>query len=144
MPHLRFGWTLTELLLALCVLAVLGSLAAPSWRLAIERVRLVTQSNALLAGLHQARTQALLRNEPWALCLSADGRRCVESRAGTAQAWLIVPARLNALGPSVDRLSPGLVTAVGARLPPSLRVHGTRTRIVFWPVSRSGTTATLT
>ncbi len=60
------GVTLVELMLTLAVMAILVSLAAPSFNETIARSRLGTQSNELVAALNLARSEAIRRGrESW-------------------------------------------------------------------------------
>lgn len=77
------GFTLMELMVTVAVLAILASLAAPSFTAVINNNRLATQANDLVASLQLARMEAVRRNESVAVCRSADGATC----AGTAGAW---------------------------------------------------------
>lgn len=144
--RLTLGLSWVELLAVLAVAAVLAALAAPSFARLRGQAASLAASNALMGGLHLARSQALLRSTPAVLCLSADGRRCLSDARGLqARGWLVFVDRSRrraASGP--PQLDPGdlLVNRYAAAAP--LQLHGTRPAVTYWPVSRAGTTATFT
>ncbi|MGS1078356.1 GspH/FimT family pseudopilin [Pseudoxanthomonas beigongshangi] len=70
------GFTLIELLIALAVLAVALTLAAPSFQDLIARNRVTAAANELVASLQIARTEAIRRNKRVVLCPSTNGTSC--------------------------------------------------------------------
>jgi len=63
-PHAARGVTLLELLVALGILAVLGTLALPSMHARLARERLAGAAEALAADLAEARFEAARRGAP--------------------------------------------------------------------------------
>jgi type IV fimbrial biogenesis protein FimT len=59
----RLGFTLIELLITIVVLAVLLTLAAPSFRDVIQNNRVTAQANELVSALHLARAEAVKRGQ---------------------------------------------------------------------------------
>ncbi len=77
------GFTLMELMVTVAIVAILATLAAPSFTEGIHNTRLATQANDRVASLQLARMEAVRRNESVALCRSTDGATC----AGTTGSW---------------------------------------------------------
>jgi type IV fimbrial biogenesis protein FimT len=82
------GFTLIELLTAMAVMAILAALATPSMARLVDSVRLTSASNGFLAAMYHARSEAIKRNGPVALCKSANGLGCAVS-GGWEQGWIV-------------------------------------------------------
>lgn len=87
-PTRQSGATLTEALVGLGIAAGALGLAAPSLQGTIDSVRLSSASNAVLADLYLARSEALRRNRRVALCKSPDGLHCSQ-QGGWEQGWIL-------------------------------------------------------
>lgn len=70
------GLTLIELLITFAVLAILASIALPSFASLLARNRVAATGNELLATLHFARAESIRSNQPVQLCASVDGSLC--------------------------------------------------------------------
>lgn len=64
------GFTLVEFIIALAILAITLSLAAPAFRTAIRDGRMTTQVNTFIGLLNMARSEAVRRGVPVTLCRS--------------------------------------------------------------------------
>ncbi|MGK9065742.1 GspH/FimT family pseudopilin [Stutzerimonas chloritidismutans] len=73
MPNQDQGFTLVELLITLTVLAVLLSIAIPTFNSSLESVRQRTLVNQLLADLNFARNRAITTRQPVSICAGAAG-----------------------------------------------------------------------
>ena len=73
------GFTLLELMTAIVVLGVLLGIAVPTFRDVIRNNRITSQTNDLVSSLNYARSEALKRSNPVAVCSSADGATCANS-----------------------------------------------------------------
>lgn len=82
------GFTLTELLVVLTIVAVLATVGMPSMAAITDSIRLSSASNVFLSNLHLARSEAIKRNGRVVLCKSADGVSCAGS-GGWEQGWLV-------------------------------------------------------
>jgi type IV fimbrial biogenesis protein FimT len=88
------GFTLVELLVVVAIAAVLAAIGVPSWRAFSEKLQLTGASDAFVAGLHLARSEAIKRQDRVALCKSADGVSCAPA-GGWDQGWIIFHDRNN-------------------------------------------------
>lgn len=70
------GFTLVELMVTLAVIAVLASIALPSFQGTIRLNRVSTENNEFIAALNLARSEAIKNRAIGELCASADGVNC--------------------------------------------------------------------
>jgi type IV fimbrial biogenesis protein FimT len=82
------GFTLVELLMVMCVAAVLLTFAIPSFSRIMSSSKLTAASNALLSSMYLARSEAIKRNGRVALCKTVDGSSCVAT-GGWEQGWIV-------------------------------------------------------
>ena len=71
------GVTLIELMVTLAIMAILAVFAVPAFRDSIRRNQVASSSNALLADLSYARTEAASRGLIVSVCPSSDGQTCL-------------------------------------------------------------------
>jgi type IV fimbrial biogenesis protein FimT len=124
------GFSLLELLMALSILALLVTLAVPSFRALRANAATGAAANELLLALHRARSSALTRGAATVLCLADTAGACL--RSGTAQGYRVFPEDAPAVPLERVRLARGLTLAA------------TRPLITYWPWPRAGTTVTFT
>ena len=82
------GFTLVELLVVAAAMAVLAALATPSMASIIDSTRLTSFSNDFLSTMYLARSEAIKRNRPVAMCKSATGHECAPN-GGWEQGWIV-------------------------------------------------------
>ncbi len=70
-PNTR-GFTLAEVVIVLCILAVTSALAVPKIEPLLRRQELKSAVRALAAAAAEARERAMLDGEPWGLALDLD------------------------------------------------------------------------
>lgn len=98
------GVTLLELMITVAIIAILGSIALPSFSSALQSNRVATTSNEFMASVAYARSEAMRNNRGAVMCPSSNGSTC----GGTwADGW-IVWADQNANGTREDPAEPVL------------------------------------
>lgn len=112
------GFTLMEILTAMAVAVVALCIGLPSLGQMLDRHRQHAATNEMLAQLALARSWAIARGQPVALCPSTDRRQC-DSRVEWSGEWIIYADPDGNRQP--DRGS-DILTASAAPGSPSLRV----------------------
>jgi type IV fimbrial biogenesis protein FimT len=105
------GFTLVELMITLVVVGIALSLAVPGFATFIRNQQVTTQANDFLTSVTVARSEALKRGVPMAVCASTDGATCSGNNVWEA-GWIVFTDD----GPTAGTLE----TGAGESL---LRVH---------------------
>ncbi len=126
------GFTLTELLFAMAVMAIVAGMCAPSLRDTMRRSAIRAAALHVAGALAQARAASITGNRRGTFCL-----------AGVSGACLPVPTAATRWQVLVDEPGGARVVARG-ELPQGVRLVSNRASVHFWPVALAGTTATLT
>lgn len=83
------GFTLVELMVTLVIMAILVAAALPNFRDLLRRNQVASASNALLASLSYARTEAITRGQLVSICPSSDGAACTAGGTAFDPGWLV-------------------------------------------------------
>lgn len=83
------GFSLMEVLTSISVLAILGTLAAPSFVTAIQNSKRANAVNSYLHALFLARSEAIKRGTIVSVCKSPDGQRCVNRAPSWSDGWIV-------------------------------------------------------
>ena len=70
------GLTLLEVMITVAIIAILGSIALPSFSSALQSNRVATTSNEFMASVAFARSEAMRNNRGAVMCPSANGTSC--------------------------------------------------------------------
>lgn len=81
------GFTLVELMVTIMVLAVLATIAFPSFQSTLRSNRIATASNELIASLALARSEAVKNRRGAGVCASSAGSTC--DGKSWADGWLV-------------------------------------------------------
>lgn len=84
--HVPRGFTLIELMVTIAVVAVLGTIALPSFSTSIRNSRVTTDSNELLTAVNLARLEAISRTRGVSIC-AADTTAGLPAACGAANDW---------------------------------------------------------
>lgn len=82
-PSKASGFTLVELMIVIAILAILMTLAAPSFSVIIANSKIRANAQAIIDGLQLARAEAIRRNERVKFVLSSDTSWTVITNANT-------------------------------------------------------------
>ena len=83
------GFTLTELMIVMIIIAIIMSVALPAFRNVTLSTRLSNYSNELVSSVYLARGEAIKRNTRVRMCASKNGVDC-ETAGGWAQGWVVL------------------------------------------------------
>jgi type IV fimbrial biogenesis protein FimT len=88
-PSLRTaGFTLIETIIAVAIMAILVTVAAPSFTQWIASIRVTGQANDLFSDLLLARSEAVKRDVQVAICASTNGTDC--DGADWSAGWVVI------------------------------------------------------
>lgn len=107
------GFTLVELVVSIAILAILTTLAIPSFRALIINNRITTQANEFVSDSTYARAEAVRRNTRVTVCYSTNGTACTLGATWTG-GWIVFtdPSGYGVVDPgeTILRVHGGLTT----------------------------------
>jgi type IV fimbrial biogenesis protein FimT len=83
------GYTLPELIATLMIVALLASIAAPSFIQLRQNAERTAAVNGFLHTLYRARSEAIMRSSVVSLCKSLDGSSCAHRAANWSGGWIL-------------------------------------------------------
>lgn len=93
------GFTLVELMVVVALLAIVTTLAVPSWRALQTRNAIRSLVNDYTLSLYFARSEAVRLNSPVTLCPSNDGATCTNS--ALENGWVVFVGLRDAVAPDL-------------------------------------------
>ena len=126
------GVTLIELCFSMAIVALLAGMAAPGFRSSLRAAAVRSATFDLLAGLQQARGNAIVESRPAALCPSDAAGNCLAAYAQS-------PYWRASIEGDASRLPP-----TGTALPAGIVVSASRSPLRFRPDALGASTGTLT
>lgn len=138
------GFTLIELMITIAIMAVLLTVASPSFLNVVLGNRLNSSANNLVASATLARSEAIKRNKQMRMCVSSNGTTC--TAGGWEQGWIVTCKTTNNI--DCDGVGPDwLVLRHQAAADGGLRITDTNpgavTSISFDPSGVGATQASL-
>ena len=84
------GFSVTELMVVVAIVAVLLAIGVPSYRSVTNSYRLSAEVNGLLGDLQYARSEAIKTGQPVTTCVSTDGATCAGGgNVNWANGWIV-------------------------------------------------------
>jgi len=95
----QLGFTVTELMVVTCIVAILMGIGVPSYRYITNSYRMSSEVNGLLGDLMYARAEALKEGQWVTVCASNDGATC-SGNANWASGWIVFSNPANGANPA--------------------------------------------
>ena len=121
------GFTLIELIVTIAIVAILATLAVPSFNSIALSSKLNSLASSFVSSAQLARSEAIKRNAQVTLCASSDGTTC---SGAWKDGWVV--------------LAGGTVIQTQSPFPKGFQLTGDVTSIVFRPTGVGATVSNLT
>jgi type IV fimbrial biogenesis protein FimT len=82
------GFTITELMVVVAIVAILMGIGVPSYRYITNSYRMSAEVNGLLGDLQYARSEAIKEGQTVTACVSTNGTQCTGGNAW-ARGWIV-------------------------------------------------------
>ena len=92
------GFTLTELMVVVSIVAILLGIGVPSYRYITNSYRVSSEVNGLLGDLMYARSEAIKEGQFVTVCVTTNGRNCSGTNSWD-RGWLVFSNPTNAVQP---------------------------------------------
>lgn len=89
MKNSSCGMTLIELMVSVAIVAVVASLAVPSFRTMLVKRSVQSAADSLVSDMRLARSEALKRSTRTAICRSTDGTSCSSVVGSWNEGWIV-------------------------------------------------------
>lgn len=83
------GFTILELLIAMAILAIATTMAAPSFQAVIKETRARAQARSVVEAMELARSNAVTRRRPITFCASTNSSTCAASTSAWGSGWVV-------------------------------------------------------
>lgn len=135
------GWTLLNMLISVSIIAILISLAVPSFSRLMWDQRRVSAVNSLVHGLHLARSEAIKRAQFVVLCPIGAPGACLERAGPWDDGWMVF---VNLDRDHPPQRDPGEPVVHIAPAPAGVDMFANRSAFVMRPVSVRSSNGTVT
>jgi type IV fimbrial biogenesis protein FimT len=110
-PNASAGFTMTELVMTMAIVAILAAIGVPSFKYVTASNRIASEINGLLGDMQFARSQAVKEGQSVTVCVSTNGTSCTGGSAWQ-NGWIVfLDANFNqqvdvAAGEKIIRVQP--------------------------------------
>jgi type IV fimbrial biogenesis protein FimT len=138
MKKQQFGVSLLELMVAITIFGILVGLAVPGFREFTRNNRVTAAQNDLVSTVNFARSEALKRSTPVAICSSDDGESCSDSENWN-NGWIVFVDRVP---PSNDIDADDVILNVMPQLAEAVSLSADVSNFAFQPNGMTSGAAT--